>query len=319
MADAPSNSWYTALSADVGTHEGMNIHYLIMDEMHAQKGDAFWNALMYGGAARRQPLQVIITTAGVDTGSLCYEYHQKAMQVMEGTLQDDSFFAYVRSAEWAMRRLEDDAAQEACWEDPRVSAEANPSLGETITLAGFREDCLKAVQSPRLQNAFKCYRLNIWTQQEDRWLPLDHWAACGDVLEEDAVRAGVPRRAGSGVDVGSLCAGAVVSGAGASPAAVFWVPEETVQRLEAKGDASYATWVKQGFLQTTEGNVTDYDVIRECIKGLAGRFRLQELAYDRWGATQLITQLQGDGLECVGFGQGFASMSAPSKEFERLI
>ncbi len=116
----------------------------------------------------------------------------------------------------------------------------------------------------------------------------------------------------------------VFPGAGYAVLPFFWIPKDTVDLLEEKGDPTYAMWVRQGYLKATEGNVTDYDVIRTDIGALAERFDIQELAYDRWGATQLITQLQGDGITSkddglVGFGQGYASMSAPSKEFEKLI
>ena len=319
MAHLATQSWYKALAADAGTNEGLNIHFLVMDEMHAQREDTFWQALMYGGAARRQPLKVIITTAGVDQDSLCYEYHTKAKAVIEGTLQDHSFFAYIRSAEWAMDRADKDQ-REAVWHDPRVWAEANPSLGHTITLESFREDYEKARQSPRLENAFKRYRLNIWTQQEERWLPLDHWQACGGAIDREALR-GTPCYAG--LDLAStsdLCALVLLfPDAGQAVLPFFWLPEDTAQALEIKGDTSYVTWARQGHLTLTPGNVTDFDVIHEAIKALAEEFDLRELAYDRWGATHLITQLQGDGLECVGFGQGFASMSAPAKHLERLI
>lgn len=319
MADERSASWYKALSADAGSNEGLNIHCLIMDEMHAQKNDTFWNALMYGGAARRQPLQVIITTAGVDQDSLCYEYHTKAMQIQEGLIQDDSFFGYVRSAEWAMRRAPEEA-RELCWRDEKVWQEANPSLGQTISRESFREDFQKAVQSPRLENAFKRYRLNIWTQQEERWLPMDHWAACGEAFDEAALEG---RPCWAGLDLASVsdfCALVLwFPEDGNALLPFFWLPEETVKAMEAKGDPTYTPWVKGGALRTTEGNIADYDVIRTEIQELAERFDIKQLAFDRWHATQLITQLQAEGLACLGFGQGFASMAAPCKEFERLI
>jgi phage terminase large subunit-like protein len=65
--------------------------------------------------------------------------------------------------------------------------------------------------------------------------------------------------------------------------------------------------------------VCDYDVIREFVRELADEFDIREIAFDRWGATQLVTQLQGDGATCVPIGQGFASLSAPTKELEKLI
>lgn len=319
MVDEKTKSFYKALSADAGSNEGLNIQCLVMDEMHAQKNDKFWNTLMYGGAARRQPLQLIITTAGVDQDSLCYEYHSKAMQIMEGTMQDDSFLGYVRSAEWAIQRAAP-ADKEGCWKDETVWHEANPSLGATMTLESFREDFQKAVQSPRLENAFKRYRLNIWTQQEERWLPMDHWAACGEALDE-ATLEGQPCYAGLDLAaVSDLCAFTLwFPACGNAIVPYFWVPQETVDKLEQKGEPQYAMWVRQGFLRVTEGNRADYDVIHEDLRALAERFNIKGLAFDRWGATQLVTQLQGDGFSCVEWGQGYSSMSAPSKEFERLI
>ena len=319
MFDEKTQSWYRALSADAGTNEGLNIHFLIMDEMHAQPNDKFWNTLMYGGAARRQPLMVIITTAGVDQDSLCYEYHTKAMQIQQGLIQDESFFAYVRSAEWAIARTEG-AAKETCWKDPRVWKEANPSMGHTMSLESFREDFEKAVQSPRLENAFKRYRLNIWTQQEERWLPMDAWAACGDTYSEAELLGQVCYAGLDLASVSDFCAFVLwFPDAGNAILPYFWIPQETVNKLEAKGDPLYVNWVRHGYLQTTEGNITDYDVIREDIRELGERFQIREIAFDRYNSTQLITQLQGDSFECVAFGQGFLSMSAPSKEFERLI
>lgn len=348
MAFAKTNSIYKALSADAGSNEGLNIHFLIMDEMHAQRDDRFWNTLMYGGAARRQPLQVIITTAGVDQDSLCYEYHQKAMQIIEGTLQDDSFFAYVKSAEWAMRRLDAEikrlqalqqqgqaaylppdmqaqlealeAKKGLVWEDPVVWKEANPSLGQTISLESFREDFLKAKQSPRLQNAFKRYRLNLWTETEEQWLSTEHWAACGQPIDEDEL---VGQACYAGLDLAStsdLCALVLLfPDAGNAVLPFFWVPRETVMALLEKGDSTYKLWADQGYLLTTEGNVTDYDVIHAYIKELAERFDIKEIAIDRWNSSHLQTQLVADGFTVVPYGQGYASMNAPAKELERLI
>lgn len=344
MSFPAQDSIYKALCAEAGLNEGLNIHFLIMDEMHAQPNDKFWNTLMYGGAARRQPLQVIITTAGVDKDSLCYEYHSKAMQIIEGTLQDDSFFAYVRSAEWAIKRLDAQIKQlqglsdeamtpevkaqlEALetqkglvWEDEAVWHEANPSLGHTITLDSFREDFLKAKQSPRLQNAFKRYRLNLWTETEEHWLPTDHWAACSGPIDMAALEG---QACYAGLDLASvsdLCAFVLLfPDQGNTVLPFFWLPEETVKKLTEKGDNSYALWAQQGHIKLTPGNVTDYDVIHEDIRALAEQYDIKEIAIDRWNSTQLQTQLQGDGFDVVPYGQGYASMNAPSKELEKLI
>jgi len=81
----------------------------------------------------------------------------------------------------------------------------------------------------------------------------------------------------------------------------------------------YDVWAREGLIHTTPGNVTDYDAIRAFIGELARKYRIEEIAYDRWNASQLVTQLTEDGATLVDMGQGFASMSAPSKELEKLI
>lgn len=315
------SSIYKALSADAGTNEGLNISMLIMDEMHAQRDDLFWNTLMYGGAARRQPLIIIITTAGVDQDGICYEYHDKAMQIMEGIQEDDAFFAYVKSAEWAMKRAgKDEERRQNVWKDERVWHEANPALGSILAIDDFRQAYRDAIKSPRLQNAFKRYRLNIWTEQQERWLDMDHWAACGEPLDEDEL-AGEPCYAGLDLaSVSDLCSFELdFPTMGHAVISNFWVPRAAVNTRIEKGDFSFEQWEKAGLLRVTEGNVTDYDVIREDIKEMAERFGLQKIAIDRWNSTQITTQLMSDGIEMVRFGQGFGSMNAPSKALEKLV
>jgi phage terminase large subunit-like protein len=318
MADDKTKSWYKALSADAGANEGLNIHCLIMDEMHAQKNDKFWHALMYGGAARRQFLQVILTTAGVDQDSLCYEYHTKAMQIQEGLIQDDSFFAYVRSAEWAMRRAPE-AERDLCWREETVWYEANPSLGHTISLASFREDFARAVNSPRLENAFKRYRLIIWTQQEERWLPMDHWAACGEDYRAEDLAGG---RCFAGLDLASssdFCALVLWFPESTRLLSFFWLPEVTVEERERAGDGFYPVWVRQGFLKTTACDITDYTVIEDDIEHLLQSYRLVRLGFDPYNSNALINALQALGLECIAFSPTFRSLSPPAKEFEQRI
>ncbi len=99
----------------------------------------------------------------------------------------------------------------------------------------------------------------------------------------------------------------------------FWVPQENAESRERKDRVPYLTWARQGFITMTSGHVTDYDVVRRDVVKLAEQFSIKKLAADRWNASQLLTQLAGDGLDIVAFGQGFSSMSGPSKEFERLL
>ena len=142
-----SNSFYRVLSADAFRAEGLNIHALLFDELHAQRDRRLWDALRYGGAARRQPLLLSITTAGYDRKSICWEQHAYAERCMADPNVDPAFFGCIYAA-----------APEDDWKDQKTWHKANPSLGETITVESFAADAREAEQSPSKLNSFLRYR-----------------------------------------------------------------------------------------------------------------------------------------------------------------
>jgi len=308
IVDHGTRSFYRALSADVPAKEGLNAHAILIDELHAQKNRDMWDVLRYAGASRRQPLHLAITTAGYDRHSICWEQHTYAKHVLDGTIEDPAFFAYITAAE-----PDDD------WTDPAVWKKANPSFGTTLSAEQFAEDCREAQESPAKENSFRRYRLNQWTEQETRWLSLEKWDACGTPLDELEGRecfAGLDLS--STTDITALVL--VFPGeTGYDVLPLFWVPEEGATLRDRRDHVPYRQWIRAGLIEATAGEVVDYDVIRKRIQELGERFRIQEIALDRWNATQLATQLSGDGFEMVAFGQGYASMNAPTKKLEELV
>lgn len=305
-----SNSFYRVLSADAFRAEGLNIHALLFDELHAQRDRRLWDALRYGGAARRQPLLLSITTAGYDRKSICWEQHAYAERCMADPSVDPAFFGCIYAA-----------APEDDWKDPKTWHKANPSLGETITVESFAADAREADQSPSKLNSFLRYRLNVWTTQDVRWLSPDSWAKCGGPLRDDLES----REWFAGLDLAAttdLSALVLVSQADDGTFDVlpfFWVPEQNAAERTLRDKVDYVGWIRDGYIRATDGNVTDYDVIRRDIGELAKKYNIRQMAIDRWNATQLSTQLQADGINVVGFGQGVASMSSPSKQLENLV
>lgn len=305
-----SNSFYRVLSADAFRAEGLNIHALLFDELHAQRDRRLWDALRYGGAARRQPLLLSITTAGYDRKSICWEQHAYAERCIADPSVDPAFFGCIYAAS-----PEDDWKAEATWH------KANPSLGETITVESFAADAREADQSPSKLNSFLRYRLNVWTTQDVRWMAPDAWAKCGGPLRGDLEK----REWFAGLDLASttdLSALVLVSQDEDGTFDVipfFWVPEQNAAERTLRDKVDYVGWIRDGYIRATDGNVTDYDVIRRDINELAEKYNIRQIAIDRWNATQLATQLQGDGREVVGFGQGYGSMSSPSKQLEALV
>jgi phage terminase large subunit-like protein len=303
---------YRVLSSDAGTKHGLNAHGLIGDELHEFRDRHLYDALHTSTGARRQPLEFLITTAGYDRNSFCYTMHDYALKVRDGILEDPEFLPVIVAAD------EDDD-----FTDPRTWAKANPGLGVTISVGYLRKEAEKASAIPAYENTFRRLHLNQWTEQSSRWLPMDRWDACGEIpLDLDALEG---RACWAGLDLSTTTDISALELVFRDEEGIFkalsffWVPAENLRRRAERDRVPYDQWAREGFIESTEGNVVDYDVIRARINELGKRYEIRELAIDRWNSTQLQTQLMGDGFTVVPFGQGFGSMTAPSKELEALV
>lgn len=306
-----TGSIYRAISADAFTKHGLNAHGVLMDEIHAQPNRELWDVLTTSTGARSQPLVFGITTAGYDQQSICFELWEYAEKVLSGVIDDPTFFTYIRSA-----------PMKSDWRDEKVWMAANPALGTFRSLDEMREMSQRAEHTPPLQNTFRRLYLNQWTAQETRWLDLAAWDATAGIVVDHQLEG---RRCYAGLDLASttdIAALVLVFPMDDGTFEVlpyFWVPGESIRDRVLRDRVPYDTWVNQGLLTATEGNVIDYAAIRLKIEQLGKRFNIREIGYDRWGATQLSQDLQGAGFTVVPIGQGFASMSAPTKELLNLV
>ena len=306
--------FYQVLSAEVGTKHGLNVSGLVLDEVHAQPNRKLYDVLTKGsGDAREQPLYFLITTAGTDRESICYELHQKAKDILTGRKIDPTFYPVVYGLD-----DEDD------WTDEKNWYNANPSLDKTIDIDKVRDAFRKAQETPADENMFRQLRLNQWVKQSVRWMPMDKWDECGGAVNEYELEG---RACYAGLDLSStsdLTAMVLVF----PPlddedkyivVPHFWLPKDTLKLRVRRDHVMYDKWEQQGFLHTTEGNVVHYGFIEEYILRLGERFNIREIAYDRWNATMMVQALEDDGFTMVPFGQGFRDMSPPTKELMRLV
>ena len=307
-----TNSKFEPLGADADTMDGLNIHGAIVDELHAHKTRAIWDVLETATGARRQPLIFAITTAGFDRNSVCWEWHDYSTKILDGIIEDDTVFTYIASLDEG-----DD------WTDQSTWAKANPNLGVSVKIDDLQRKCDKAKEMPSAQNAFLRLHLDMWTEQNERWMPMDKWDECGKVLvipEELQGRlcyAGLDLSTTTDISALVLCFPDDEGGCDVLP--YFWVPEENIMQRSNRDRVPYDLWARQGYIKTTPGNVIDYDIIRRDINQLREQYDINKIAIDRWNSTQLQTQLDGDGFEIVPTGQGFASLSAPTKHLEKLV
>ena len=304
----PTNSFYQVLSAEAYTKHGLNVHAVIFDELHAQPNRELFDVMTKGsGDARTQPLFFLITTAGTDRHSVCFEQHQKAEDIILGRKIDPTFYPVIYGA-----GDEEDWSSEAVW------YQANPSLGHTIDIEKVRNAYLSARDNPAEENIFRQLRLNQWVKQSTRWMQMEKWDNCAFPVDE---RELIGRECYGGLDLSSsidITAFVLVFPPrdDAEKYVIlpyFWIPEENMRLRVRRDHVPYDVWEKQGCLMTTEGNVIHYGFIENFIDDLGKKFHIREIAFDRWGAVQMVQNLEGLGFTVVPFGQGFKDMSPPSK------
>ena len=314
-------SKFEPLGSDSNTLDGLNPHGNIIDEIHAHRDRKVFDVLVTAMGARRQPLTLIITTAGIyDPESIGWEQHDYAVKVLEGIFEDDGFFAFIAASD------EGDN-----WEDPASWEKANPNIDVSVKREYLAELCEKAKKQPSFQNTFFRYHLDRWTQQRNIWIQIEKWNACDKDLAPTAYaereKTWEGRVAYGGMDLSSkLDITAVVlvlpwdDGQGYDLVPRFWIPEEDLEARSRRDRVPYDAWVRDGWVAATPGNVIDYDFIRNEVVSLAGRFDLRELGFDPYSALQLSGQLgEKDGIQMVEVRQGWKSMSEPSKEFEKMV
>jgi len=360
----PTGSFYQVLSSEVESKHGFNTHGLVIDELHAHRTRKLFDVLTEGaGDARRQPLFVYITTAGVDRNSIGWEMHEYARQVLNGTRNDPTLYPVIYGPP--------DDDEEWDWEEERNWRKVNPSLGKIFTIEKLRTAYKKAKGNAAKESNFQQLRLDVWVKSTMKPIRLADWDMCGGAIDLERLKG---RECYGGLDLSStidMTAYALVfprrdivedgavsrqgdhrspkqntDGAADEDGAVsrspqqktgydvvmrYWIPEETMRKKEEKEGRPYRQWVKDGFIKATPGNVIDFDYIRQEINELRALYDLRELAYDRWGAWLIMQQLQEDGFVIekkaagqghpliVPFGQGYASMSAPTKELLGLV
>ncbi len=317
-------SSFQPLGADANTMDGLNVHGAILDELHAHPKRDVVEIIETGTGSRRQPMIVEITTAGTNRESICWDHHTYGESIVRGVFSDDSFFAFISAIDEG-----DD------WELPDVWEKANPNWNVSVKPDDIARLAQKAVRMPASQNSFRRLRLDEWTEQLVRWLNIKSWEK--HPLVDKYGQEPVPLEFMESMVEGRPCWGSVdlstkkdltcwlklFEPTEETPYWIviprFYIPEDNIQERVDRDKVPYKYWVEKGFIQPTPGNVVDYAFIEAQILQDSTRYEINELAYDPWNATQFALGLQESGCTCVEFRQGYASLSEPSKELERLI
>ncbi len=298
------------LSSDYGTHDGLNPSCGIIDEFHAHKDSGMFDVIKSAFGARRQPLLFIITTAGFNKSGACYAYRDNVIKVLRGVNEDDSLFGIIYTL---------DSKEE--WDDPKMWIKSNPNLGVSLSADYLADQVKDAKNRPEAVRNVMTKNVNLWVDAEKTWILDDVWMQCVGTTDPADLK-------------GCACWGGLdLSNVSAVSAYVllfhendrfqllphFWIPEEKMLEKIRKENINYDKWVAEGYVTATPGNVIDYDFVKADILRIVADYDLRASAYDRWNSSQTIIDLQNEGMTFNPFGQGYGSMSAPTKEFEKAV
>ena len=313
----------TYLSSERDTLDGLNIHFAGIDEYHAHPTDGVANVLRSGMQARRNPLHLTITTAGFNRESPCYEMQKTCKEILDGVKHDDAQFALIYELD------EDDD-----WTDSSTWIKANPSLGVALRPQLLESQLQQAINLGGSREVeFKTKHLNKWVTASKTWIQDEIWSA--NERQEDLTG----RICWGGLDLASVSDMTALvmvypDGDGYHVRGHYFMPSDTIDNiLDREPSHIYRTFLDLPNFHVTDGNVTDYAAIRRLVSGVMNRpdgqevdgsslmhnYQIEKIAFDRYNSTQIAIDLVDDGVPLTPFGQGFVSMSSPTKQLEVLV
>jgi phage terminase large subunit-like protein len=301
-----------ALSADANTLDGKNIHFVVVDELHAHRTREVFDVLETGTGKRGQSLMWCITTAGSDRAGVCYEQRTYAVKVLSGVAVDESFFAIIYTIDDG-----DDWTDEASWR------KANPNWGVSVQPEIVAQLAAKAMQMPAAQSNFKTKHLNVWVNADQAWMDMRAWERAGDPELNEADFAKDP--AWGGLDLASktdIAARVIIYARDIGDIRHYYLfgryflPEQAVTDGR---NSQYRGWEASGLLTVTPGDTLDFQVVIDDILAISSRAQLNDIGYDPWQATFLAQKLTDNGATMIEYRNTVANFSAPMKEFDALI
>lgn len=334
-------AFFQVLSAEAATKHGPNIHCLIIDELHAQPDRELFETLTRGVIARRQPLILLITTAGDDTESICYEEYEYAKKVLSGTIDDERHLPVIF-----------EAGPKEDWASPEVLTRVNPACGTTIKIEALMASAHEAQNEPRKRNDFLRYHTNRWTNQATAWIPIEWWDDCKGTLDDADL---VELECSAGLDLaqkwdlaafvvvfrryletpieievkaeettGDIVTKSIALNYMLYVRPFFWIPENTMVQHEKQDHVPYSLWKDDGLVTATDGDIIDYNRIYSDVttKILPRYPKLKQgtVGYDPAFATDLATKFRDiAGLQIVEILQNYKMLSEPAQIIEALI
>ena len=303
-------SKFEPVSSEAETLDGLDIHCALVDELHAHKTRAVYDILKGGTAARSQPLIWVVTTAGYNLNGICKERYDYSVKVLEGSVEDDTLFAYIAQIDES-----DDPFDENVW------VKANPNLGVSVKIDDLRRKANEAKEIHSAYNMFLCKHLNIWVNASESWMDMQKWNVSGKdmfpILKNKMCWVGVDLS--SKLDLTSVVAIFPLKNGYFAVLHRSFIPEATINEKERIDKVPYSAWVRDGYITAIPGETIEQSWIEDYIKGLSRKYKIQEICYDPWNASEFGQHMEAEGFTCVEVRQGYKTLSEPMKDIEKLV
>lgn len=305
-----SNSFMAPVGRDSKSLDGLDISCGIIDEYHAHKSDELKAVIESAMGARKQPLLLMITTAGFDKESPCFAYRRMITELLDGIKTDENTFGIIYTLDEG-----DD------WQDPKTWIKANPNLGVSVDPDFLKSELVDALNQPSKQTSFLTKNLNLWVDAPTVWIPDEQFKACIDYRDLSELSGDC----WIGLDLAAtadICCAHLYFPAQKYFKPIFFCPKETAKKRERDDGVPYQQWAKDNWIKLTDGGggkTTDYSYILSFITGLPESINVKTIAYDRWNSSQLVIELKQLGYRCEPYAQSMSNMSYPTKEFEKMV
>ncbi len=303
-------SSFKILNAEASTQDGLNVHGAAVDEVHAHKKRDLWDVIESADGARSQPLISAITTAGKDTGGICFELRSYTVKVLEGIHADETWFGVIYTIDEG-----DD------WKDPKVWRKANPNLGISAKLDKLESTKTKAMATPSSRGNFLTKHLNVWTNAGSNWMDMEAWHACADTTLREREAEFKDVAAWDGIDLAEKNDFAakvkVVHRDG-----IWYVFTRLYYNEVAMKESKTAQlqgWVDDGWVQVSPGNLTDFDMVSTDLKADRDLNDLQEAAYDPALSSYWARKQIEAGIPMVEITQRSVFFTQPLQEILALV
>jgi phage terminase large subunit-like protein len=305
---AHTSGKFSPLAAEASTQDGLNVHCAIIDELHAHKKRDLYDVIDTARGAREQSLLWLITTAGSDRSGICYERRTHITKVLDRVIEDASMFGIIYTID-----DKDDPMDPATW------AKANPNWRVSVLPEDMEAAARKAAAMPSALNNFLTKRLNVWVNGESPWMDMRAWEKCADTSLQLSDFAG--EKCWAGLDLAQKKDFAAYVKVFDRDGIWYVFTRLYLNELavQESGNAHLSGWARSGYVQVTDGDITDFDVLAEDMRGDCKQFDMQEIAFDPALSMYFAGKLIEEGLPLVEIAQRSMFFTPPLIQVENLV